>query len=149
MIKLSMILLTFSNHTNKIKLTVKLDLMYYDMIFLYSSLIFISINNGPTNHRNTEIPPKHRNTPISWLFNSVFWQMHDRFVFFRVTLTQYAFIFMFIVSLKLQDRKINMPMTFVGKIYATENAHMFTEVPAAPCKICRFRLLCIFFTTDV
>ena len=45
MIKLSVILLTFSNHTNKIKLTVKLDQKYYDMIFLYSSLIFISINN--------------------------------------------------------------------------------------------------------
>ena len=31
MIKLSVILLTFSNHTNRIKLTVELDLMYFSM----------------------------------------------------------------------------------------------------------------------
>ena len=43
--------------------------------------------------------------------------MHDRFVFFHVTLIQYAFIFMFMVSLKHQDRKINMPVTFVKKKY--------------------------------
>ena len=70
--------------------------------------------------------------------------MHDRFVF-RVTLTQYAFILTFMVSLKHCDRKINVPMTFaVKKIYASENAHVFMEIPTAPCKICRFRLLCIF-----
>ena len=51
--------------------------------------------------RITEIPPKHLNTPISWLFNSDFWQMHDRFVCFRVTLTQYAFVLTFMVSLNI------------------------------------------------
>ena len=39
-----------------------------------------------------------------------------------------------------------MPTTFVvKKMYASESTHVFTEIPAAPRKICRFRLLCIFF----
>ena len=35
-----------------------------------------------TVRRITEIPLKHRNTPISWLFNSDFRQMYNRFVIF-------------------------------------------------------------------
>ena len=98
-----------------------------------------SLRNGPTNCRNTTKIP---------LFLGYLIQISDKctiYLSFFVLLTQYAFILTFIISLKHHDRKINMLTTFVvKKIYASENTHVFTELPAAPRTICRFRLLCIF-----
>ena len=83
-------------------------------LVIYSFGMFIIMilersDESPKYHRNTEIP----------LFLGYLIQISDKYArsicLFCVTLTQYAFILTFSVSLKHHVRKINMPMTFVVK----------------------------------